>query len=89
MSYNVNDVMMIRVKPKSVEEHGVITNKSVLETEKERNNLHKELEFIEVQLQGKREHRAQNRRNVSLGSLHDQPKSYTVKDGFLLHFRRG
>ena len=89
MSCNVNDVLMLRVKPQSVEEHGVITNKSVLETEKERNKLHKELEDIEVKLQGKREHRAQNRRNVSLGSLHDQQKSYTVKDGFFLHVRRG
>ncbi len=33
--------------------------------------------------------RVQNRRNVSLGSLHDQPKAHTDKDGFLLHDRLG
>ena len=31
----------------------------------------------------------QNRRNVTLGSLHDQPKSLTGKDGFLFHDRLG
>ena len=31
----------------------------------------------------------QTRRNVSLGSLHDQPKPHTGKDGFLLHARLG
>ena len=31
----------------------------------------------------------QNRRNVTLGSLHDQPKTRTRKDGFLLHVRLG
>ena len=54
MSRSVNDVLMLRTKPKSLEEHTVITNKSVLEAEKERNKLHKELELIEVHLQGKR-----------------------------------
>ena len=31
----------------------------------------------------------QNRRNVTLGSLQDQPKPRTGKDGFLLHVRLG
>ncbi len=53
MSRSANDVLMLRTKPKSLEEHTVITNKSVLEVEKERNKLHKELELIEVHLQGK------------------------------------
>jgi hypothetical protein len=44
------------VNLKSLEERVVITNKSVLEAEKERDKLHKELEFIEVQLQGHRAH---------------------------------
>ena len=33
--------------------------------------------------------RVQNRRNVALGSLQDQPKPRTGKDGFLLHTRLG
>ena len=33
--------------------------------------------------------RVQNRRNVVLGSLHDQPNPRTGKDGFLLHDRLG
>ena len=33
--------------------------------------------------------RVQNRRNVSLGSLHDQPKPHTDKGGFLIHTRLG
>ena len=33
--------------------------------------------------------RMQNRRNVALGSLQDQPKSHTGKDGFLIHVRLG
>ncbi len=33
--------------------------------------------------------RVQNRRNVAIGSLHDQPKPHTGKDGFLLHVRLG
>ena len=56
MSHNANDVLILRVKLKSLEEHTVITNKSVLQTEKERDKLHKELEFIDVELQGKRTH---------------------------------
>ena len=50
VSRNANDVMMLRSKLKSLEEHTVISNKSVLETEKERDKLHKELELIDVQL---------------------------------------
>ena len=45
MSWNGNDVMILRTKIKSLEEHGVIANTSVLETEKERDKLHKELEL--------------------------------------------
>ena len=56
VSCNANDVLMIRVKLKSLEEHTVIVNKSVLEEEKERDKLHQKLEYIEVQLQGKRAH---------------------------------
>ena len=33
--------------------------------------------------------RVQNRRKVALGSLHDQPKPHTDKDGFLFHGRLG
>ena len=33
--------------------------------------------------------RVQNRRNVTPGSLQDQPKSRTGKDGFLFHNRLG
>ena len=45
---------MLRVKLQSLEEYGVIANKSVLQTEKERNKFQTQLELIEVQLQGKR-----------------------------------
>ena len=45
---------MLRVKLKTLEEHSVIANKSVLEAEKERDKLHKEQELIEVHLLGKR-----------------------------------
>ena len=56
VSRNANDVLMLRTKIKSLEERVVITNKAVLETEKERDKLHKELELIEVKLEGKRAH---------------------------------
>ena len=48
VSRKTNDVLMLRVKLKSLEERDVITNKSVLETEKERDKIHKEPEVIEV-----------------------------------------
>ncbi len=54
VSRNANDVLMLRTKPKSLEERAVIANEFVLETEKERDKLHKELDFIDVHLQGKR-----------------------------------
>ena len=116
-SRNANDVLMLRAQLRSLEEHSVIVNKSVLKTEKERDKLHKELDLMEVQLQGKRVRthddtgdghdmhaevdewdlrdfrrettRVQNRRHVALGSLHDQPKPHTGKDGFLLYVRLG
>jgi hypothetical protein len=53
-SSNANEVLMLQAKLKTLEERSVIVNKSMLETEKERDKLHKELELIEVQLQGKR-----------------------------------
>ena len=108
MSSNANDVLILRVKLKSLEELTVIANKSVLEAEKERDKFHKELELIEVQLQGNRARthddtgdghdmhtevhewglrdfrrettRVQNRRNVVLGSRHNQPTPHTDKD---------
>ena len=52
MSHNTNEVLMLRVKLKTLEEHNVIVNKSVLEAEKERDKLHKELEFMEVHYRG-------------------------------------
>ncbi len=116
-SRNTNDVLMLRAKLKSLEEHDVIENKSVMMTEKERDKLQKELDLIKVKLQRKRTHthddtgdghdmyeeidewdlrdfhrettRVQNRRNVTLGSLHDQQKPHTGKDGFLMHVRLG
>ena len=51
-SRNANDVLILRVKIKSLEEYTVIVNKSVLEAEKERDKLHKELEFMEVHYRG-------------------------------------
>ena len=54
VSRNANDVLMLRTKPKRLEECDVITNESVLETEKERDKLYKELDLIDVHLQGKK-----------------------------------
>jgi hypothetical protein len=116
-SRNANDVLMLRAQLKSLEERAVITNKSVLKAEKERDKFQKELDLIDVKVQGKRARthdntgdghdmhveidewdlrdfrrettRVQNRRNVALGSLHDQPKPPKGKDGFLLHVRLG
>ena len=59
-------VPMLRAKVKSLSEHVVIANKSVLEAEKERDKLHKELELIDVKLQGKRTY------------THDDTSSYWV-----------
>ena len=50
MSHNTNEVLILRANLKTLEERAVITNKSVMESEKERDKLHKELEFIEVQM---------------------------------------
>ncbi len=46
VSRNANEVLMLRAKLKTLEERTVIANKSVLETEKERDKLHKELDLI-------------------------------------------
>ena len=54
VSCNANEVLMLRAKIKTLEERAVIENKSVLEAEKERDNLDKEPEFVGVHLQGKR-----------------------------------
>jgi hypothetical protein len=58
VSRNANDVLMLRVKLKSLEERTVIANKSVLDAEKERDKLHKEPDLIEVYLEGKRVYRS-------------------------------
>ena len=43
MSRIANEVLMLLAKIKTLEEHAVIANKSVLEAEKVRDKLHKEL----------------------------------------------
>ena len=48
MSHNASDVLMLREKLESLEERAVIANKSVLETEKERDKFQKELDLIDV-----------------------------------------
>ncbi len=53
-SRNANDVLMLRAQLKSLEECAVIANKSVLKAEKERDKLQKELDLIDVKVQGKR-----------------------------------
>ena len=80
-SRNANDVLMLQAKLKSLEEHVVIANKSVLEAEKERDKLHKELELIEVQLQGKRP-----RTHDDTGDGHDMHAE--VDEWDLRNFRR-
>ena len=50
VSCNANDMLILRTKLKSLEERVLTVNKSVLDAEKERDKIHKELEFIEVQL---------------------------------------
>ena len=82
VSDNANDVLMLRAKLKSLEERTVIANKSVLEAEKERDKIHKELELIEVQLQGKRA-----RTHDDTGDGHDMHAE--VDEWDLRDFRKG
>ena len=87
-SRNANEVLMLRAKLKSLEERAVIAKKSVLEVEKERDKIHKELEFIEVKLQGKRVC-THDDTGDGVGSCDNQPTPHTGKDGFLYHTRLG
>ena len=82
MSHNTNEVLMLRAKLKTLEERAVIANKSVLETEKERDKLHKELELIDVHLQGKRAHT-----HDDTGDGHDMHAE--VDEWDLRDFRKG
>jgi hypothetical protein len=102
---------------KIIQECVAQVNKTTLETEKTRDELHNQIDQIELRLHPKRSHthedagdahemlaevdnwdlrvhhrettRVQNRRNVEVGSLDNQPKSHTGKDGFLYHTRLG
>ena len=53
-SRNANDVVMLRAQLKSLGERAVIVNKSALEAEKERDELHNQIEQIEQRLHPKR-----------------------------------
>ncbi len=53
-SRNANDVLMLRAQLKSLGERAVIANKTALETEKTRDELHNQIEHIEAQLHPKR-----------------------------------
>jgi hypothetical protein len=116
-SLNANEVLMLHSRLKIIQERAAQANETALETEKERAELHNQIEQIEEQLHPKRAHthddagdahemisevdnwdlrvhhrestRVQNRRNVQLGSLHNQQKPRTGKDGFLHHTRLG
>ena len=109
---------MLLTKPKIIQEHVAQSNKTVMETEKGRDELHNQIEQIEQRLHPKRVHThddggdvykmlgevdnwdlrvhlreathvTQNRRNVEVGSLENQPNPHTGKDGFLCHTRLG
>ena len=49
-SRNANDVLMLRAQLQSLGERSVIANKSALEAEKTRDELHNQIENIEEQL---------------------------------------
>jgi hypothetical protein len=53
-SHNTNDVLMLRTQLKSLGERTVITNKSALESEKARDELHNQIDHIEQRLYPKR-----------------------------------
>jgi hypothetical protein len=55
-SRNANDVLILRVRLKSLGERDVITNKAALEAEKTRDEFHNQIEQIEQRLYPKRGH---------------------------------
>ncbi len=55
-SRNANDVLMLRVQIKSLRELTVIVNKTTLETEKARDEIHNQIQQIEQRLYPKRTH---------------------------------
>ena len=53
-SLNANEVLMLHIRLKIMQEHTAQVNKSVLETEKERDELHNQVMQVEEQLHPKR-----------------------------------
>ncbi len=65
-SLNANDVLMLRAQLKSLGERVVIANKTSLEAEKARDELHNQIEHIEEQLHPKR-----TRTHDDVGDTHE------------------
>ncbi len=108
---------MLYSRLKIIQARAAQANKTALEAEKQRDELHTQIEQIEEQVQPKRAHtdddaddahdllaefdncdlrdhrrkgtRVENRRHVQVGSLDNQQKPLTGKDGFLHHTRLG
>ncbi len=55
VSLNTNEVLMLHSKLKIIQSRSVQVNKTALEVEKERDELHNKIQLIEEQLQPKRE----------------------------------
>ena len=98
VSLIANEVLMLHNRLKIIQEHVEEGNKTTLESEKVRDELQNQIEQIEQWMYPRRTHthefcqeatRAQNCRNVKVGSLENQPKCHTDKDGFLCHIRLG
>ncbi len=68
VSLNTNQVLMLHSRLKIIQARAAQANKAVLETEKERDELHTQIEEIEEQLQPKRAHS-----DVDAGDAHEIP----------------
>jgi hypothetical protein len=85
VSINANDVLMLHRRLKIIQQRAAEANKVALEAEKERDELHNQIEQIEVRDHRQQATRVQNRRNVQLGSRQNQAKPRADTDGFLHH----
>jgi hypothetical protein len=82
-SLNANQVLMLHIRLKIIQARAAQTNKAALEAEKERDELHTQIEEIEEQLQPKRAHS-----DADAGDVHEIPTevdSWDLRD----HRREG
>ena len=71
-SLNANQVLMLHSRLKIIQARAAQANKAALEAEKERDELHTQIEEIEEQLQPKRA-RGTSRKRISTSGLRDLP----------------